>query len=85
MNNQQSTSISLSAHRASIRTFQPVIHPSFEVSPEICLSPGTVSAARALVPLRPRHDRPRHRATEARNKFAPSHLQSSRFKIGVEN
>jgi hypothetical protein len=33
--------------------------------------------------LRPRRQRPPCRTPEARNKFPPSHLQSSRFKIGA--
>jgi hypothetical protein len=36
-----------------------------------------------LALLRPRRQRPYCRAAKARNKFAPSHLQSSRFKIGA--
>src|SRR5262249_184197 len=42
-------------------------------------------APHPLAWLRPRHNRPSRRAAEAANKFAPSHLQSSRLKIGVEN
>jgi hypothetical protein len=33
--------------------------------------------------LRPRRQRPSRRAAKARDKFAPSHLQSSRFRIGA--
>jgi hypothetical protein len=40
----------------------------------------------AVALLRPRRQRPSHRAAEPCNKFAPPHLQSSSLKIaGVEN
>jgi hypothetical protein len=38
----------------------------------------------ALRLLRVPRQWPSHRAAKARNEFAPSHLQSSSFKIGVE-
>jgi hypothetical protein len=38
-------------------------------------------ASYALTLLRSGHDRPSRRAAKAGNEFAPSHLQSSSFKI----
>jgi hypothetical protein len=39
----------------------------------------------ALALLRPRPERPSSGGADKRYEFAPSHLQSSSFKIGVEN
>jgi hypothetical protein len=68
--NQQSTSISLSAHRVSIRTFLQLIHLSFGrpwVSPEIRLSLGIVlsrACARPSAPAPRPAERPRRRAPQ---------------------
>jgi hypothetical protein len=49
--------------------------PSGEFHEYSSLSSGNHRSARG-------HERPCHRATQPRNEFAPSHLQSSSFKIG---
>jgi hypothetical protein len=47
--------------------------------------PDHADPSHALALLRPRRQRPSHSAAKTRNKFAPSHLQSSSLNRHVEN